>query len=97
MYTMNVHDYSLLLSYFSPKTSVATSSNEPSNACCICHKRLHHLCHDSTLKRLFRWFMGASVIAAVVIDVPIIFGVIFSRDEFPAISENFSNIVAFWQ
>ena len=46
MYTMNVHDYSLLLSYFSPKTSVATSSNEPYNTCCICHKRLHHLCHE---------------------------------------------------
>ena len=58
---------------------------------------LYGKCHDNTIKRLFRWFMGASVIAAVVIDVPIIFGVMFPRDEFPAISEKFSNIVAFWQ
>lgn len=58
---------------------------------------LYGKCHDNTLRRLFRWFMGASVIAAVVIDVPIIFGVMFPRDEFPAISEKFSNIVAFWQ
>ena len=58
---------------------------------------LYGKCHDNTIKRLFRGFMGASVIAAVVIDVPIIFGVMFPRDEFPAISEKFSNIVAFWQ
>lgn len=52
---------------------------------------------NPTLRKLFRWFMGISVVMAVVIDVPIIFGVMFPRDEFPAISQKFSDIFAFWQ
>lgn len=52
---------------------------------------------NPTLRKLFRWFMGVSVIAAVIIDVPIIFGVIFPREEYPAISAEFIRIFAFWQ
>ena len=58
---------------------------------------LYGKCLDRTIRKLFRWFMGTSVVMAFFIDVPIIFGVMFPRDEFPAISAKFSNIFAFWQ
>ena len=52
---------------------------------------------NGTLKRQYRTFMGAAVVIAALINIPMIYGVMFPKDEFPAICAAFSRVFAFWK
>ena len=52
---------------------------------------------NATLRRQFRKAMGASVILGALINIPMIYGVMFPKDEFPAICAAFSRVFAFWK
>ena len=52
---------------------------------------------NGTLKKQFRKAMGASIVIGAMINIPMIYGVMFPKDEFPAISAAFSRVFAFWK
>ena len=58
---------------------------------------LYNRSKNETHKKQFKWFMAAAAVVAVVLNAPMVYGVMCPRDYFPELSEKFSRIVAFWQ
>ena len=52
---------------------------------------------SAVIKKYFRRFMSGAVVFSILLDTPIIFGVMFSRNDFPALAAAFSRVFAFWE
>ena len=52
---------------------------------------------NEIVRKLFKIFMALSTAVAVIVNVPMVYGVMCPRDGRPVLSELFSNVFAFWK
>ncbi len=58
---------------------------------------LYQTSQNQTLKKLFRYFIAFSVVAAVIVNVPQIFTFTFSEYDYPVITSRYHEFIEFWR
>jgi hypothetical protein len=58
---------------------------------------LYTTSRNETLKKLFRLFMGVSVIAALVINIPQIYHFSLPASDYPELSTFYTQVIEFWK
>ncbi len=58
---------------------------------------LYHNTENTTLKKLFRYFMAFSMTVSFIVNVPQIFSFSFPEYDYPAITSKFCELIEFWR